>query len=63
VVYFLCFKNQVDKNSIIKRILKKALLIVYAGFLDLRVLESRLSSLNFGKKYRNPRVRLRTAYL
>ena len=62
-MYFLYFENQADKNGIIERIPKKALLIIYIGFLNLRVLESRLSGLNFSKKYYNPRVRLRMAYL
>jgi len=61
-VYLLYFKNQVNKNSIIKWILKKALLIICIGFLDLRVPESYLSGLNFSKKCRNFRVRLRIVY-
>jgi hypothetical protein len=39
------------------------LLLVYVGFLNLRILESNYSGLNFGKKGRNFMARLRLVYL
>ena len=61
-MYLVLFKDQANKKCMIEREFEKILLLVRAGFLNLRIPENNCSALNFGKKGRNFMARLRLAY-